>query len=597
MTTPLEARRELERRRQAREELARRKSGSSIMEPALAIASSMPASIAGGVAGMVGTALEDPQAGEEYWKKTAEDALTYEPPSPEGQAVMQTIGETFGPIAEWAGENIIRPVSNAVGDVVKTASGMMSPANVEDPRAGAVAAALTQGVPAAVLEYAGLKGVGTAARGAAKTAETVKEGVVNTADAARSAAALVDEFRSAKPRTTQQLIEQRMLGGGAPLSPTEATQWAKYEIENGRLVKSPNKKAAMKQGWNEQVVNMVSSASPATRRRMRTQIAKKKKALGDIVWGYDHGPREVVGEALKNRYVHLRAENKKAGAQLKPIVASMKNKYVDVSAATNAFKNELVEMKIKLDGLVPDFEGSVIDSQSLNHVQVAIRDVLTKLKKTNLNDGQELHHFKQYLDENLDFGARPDGALTGRTDNALKKLRHDINASLATRFEKYGEVNTKYKDTLDAKQGIEELAPKVDLTDSARADDALGTALRRTLSNAQSATVYKDIISKADRVSAQYGGKHPDSMVPQMLFSNHLDEMFGSGKQTSFAGQSAQGTIDTIKKGFWAGISKYGAADAAAEGVGMAAQKLMNVNQAAAFKTMEKLLGELEELQ
>jgi radical SAM superfamily enzyme YgiQ (UPF0313 family) len=120
--------------------------------------------------------------------------------------------------------------------------------------------------------------------------------------------------------------------------------------------------------------------------------------------------------------------------------------------------------------------------------------------------------------------------------------------------------------------------------DSANADKALGTAMRKLTSNYGTRANLIDALDLANQTATKYGMKIEDDVINQLIFVNELDRLFGAQAQTSLKGQVAEAMETGVD------IARGGGASRAFELLAEKAENLRGINKENAVKAMEELL-------
>lgn len=506
-------------------------------------ASIVSGAIAEPVAGIVGlAAAADPFAPEGAGAarvKQVKEALTYRPRTEIGQAEQAAVAEKLKPIGE-----AIKSFEESVGAGALEATG--SPA----------LAALAKTLPAATAEILTL--------GTATPAITT----------ARQVARVEPKF--AKQSATKQKIAELIEEGS-----TDKTV-AKFELEKSMLSGKPKvvkDKAAVesiKQGFDEGVVAAIKGSSDADKSKMLKMVDIMEKGKKNARFAMLNRSSDIAGDSLMNRFKTVTDANKKAGQQLDSVAKSLKGQKVDHSPAVNQFIDDLDSMGITLDkNNRPNFQGS--DIEGLDAPIKAVNQIINRMKSVKSNDAFEMHRLKRFIDENVTYGKAGEG-LKGQTQRVLKKLRSNVDSILDENFPAYDKVNTKYSETIGAIDAFQDVAGKKMNLTGVNSDKAVGTLLRRLMSNAQSRVRLLDAVNDIESTAKKYGGKFDDDLLSQIMFVDELDNVFGPVAKTSFQGQIRQ-AIPT------------GKTDAAMKAAQAVADKLRNVNEKAAFKAIKELLS------
>lgn len=363
---------------------------------------------------------------------------------------------------------------------------------------------------------------------------------------------------------------------------------AKYIVTGSGKVKADKAaKSAIKQGFDEGVVSAIKGATPEDRFKMTQMVNVLKKGKENALYSQKNRPSDIAGKSLLNRVNHIKKVNRDAGAKLDRVAKSLKGKQVDFSDPVNNFMSNLDDMGIKLDkNNDPVFIGS--DIEQLSGPQMAVKNIVNRLKsgkKGVVPDAYELHRLKKYIDENVTYGKMGEG-LKGKTERVLKQLRADVDNALDQNFKQYNKVNTTYADTVSAIDSLQNVAgKKMDLF-GPNANKAVGTLLRRMMSNAQSRINLVDAVDDIERIARKYKGKFKDDIATQMLFADELDTVFGPTARTSLAGETGK----AIRTGGEAALGQKTAAGLALEAGSAIGEKARGINQANAFKAINELL-------
>ncbi len=517
----------------------------------LNIATSIPATIAGGVAGTITSLIPGAEPGSgAAVARGVQERLTTEFEGGEklvqgfAQSVIDTIKENASPGVLKAGkftaetfksadQAILENFGPEVATVVKTLV-------IGLPEAGGLI--LSGGAVSPII--AGLK-------------SGVKSGVKKV-------------FTSQSP-AKQKIIEQIESGS------TDVST-ARFKIEEGKLVGDKAAKGAIKQGFDKGVVADIKQSTPQTKAKMQKMVSLMERGKANARFAVENRASDVAGDSLLNRFRVVRNANRKAGRELDGVAQSLKGQRVDASPAVNEFLSDLESMGISLDDrLRPIFKGS--DIEGLAAPEAAIKRIVSRMASSDAGvvpDAFELHRLKRFIDENVTFGKGGEG-LSGKTEIILKNLRRNLDQTLDANFPEYNRVNTAYSETIGVIDALQDVAGKKMNLTGKNADKAAGTLMRRLMSNAQSRVPLMDSIADIEAIARKHGGKFDDDLLSQVLFVDELDAVFKPVARTSFQGQIAQ-ALPTSK------------ADLIAKGAKKGLDVVTGVNEEAAFKAIKLLL-------
>jgi hypothetical protein len=376
-----------------------------------------------------------------------------------------------------------------------------------------------------------------------------------------------------------------------------------YKLDpQGRIREAPEHAKVAKQGFEKGFVTMVEAAPPATKAALRKMVEIVEDGQRNFERKATVRPADVAGAAVMDRVAVIRAANRAAGSQIDSVAKSLKGQRVDVQPAVGRMLENLQEMGVQYDPATgaANFKGS--DFEGLPGPQRVIKNMLDRLRNTDAPDAFDVHRMKRFIDEQVTYGKAQRG-LSGSAERVLKGLRADLDGILDQQFPAYNQVNQQYSETIDALDTLQSaIGSKIDLT-SPSAESALGTVMRRILSNAQSRVPIEDSLYKLDMVAKRIASPQGQELVPyrairdmpevkaidlddnlrvQMMFVDELEKRFGTAARTSLQGD--------LEKGI-----RYAAAGpraAAVDALAAGANKLRRVNEQAAVKALRDLLRE-----
>lgn len=520
-----------------------------------------------------------------------QEALTFQPRTEAGKVSLETIGGVLEPVGRG-----LKAAEEALGGGTLEATG--SPA--------LAAAAAT--IPTVALEAVGLIGAKIAARGTkfdfpeqAKIKDQIRDITDRGFDdpgTAKLVQQLIDKLpkQSAAKEQTKALIKSG--SGQKELAKLRVGEFGKLEAD--RLAKE-----AIRQGFDEAVIATAKAASKSTKRQLDRMVTILEKGKKDAKFAAKSRPSDVVGDALASRVNSVLTSNKRAGRQLDGVAKDLKGKRVDVSGPVDNFINDLSDIGIRFDPQTNrlDFEGS--DVEGLAGPQNIIKRVIKRMSATRAPDAFDVHRMKRFIDEHVTFGKSAEG-LSGKTEFIVKTLRRNLDQILDDAFPVYNKVNTQYADTIQSLDNFQKAIGKsIDLT-SDNVDKALGTVLRRLLSNTPTRISLTDAIDDIQNVAIKYSStgkelvkfkkadadriskiktakKFDDDILTQVLFVNELDRIFGAAAATSLQGDVQKAAARAASQGI------VGAAVTVAEA---GFKKARRVNEQNAIKSIKKLLGE-----
>jgi len=341
-------------------------------------------------------------------------------------------------------------------------------------------------------------------------------------------------------------------------------------------------KEVKKQGFDEDVTSMITKSNKNERRNYNKMVGVVEKGMKDAEFKAENRPVDIAGDALIKKYKFVQGENKNAGRQLGRVADKLEGKKVEVNNEFASFFERARDIGVKFDDdLKPDFEGSLIEFTP--PARKIINTLALKIKRNQTPDAKQAHELKQFIDEQVTY-LKTEKGLKGKAETIAKDLRRDLNESIKDISPEYAEANKRFADTITAVDALDSAIGKADLNAN-RANQALGTALRRVTSHAQSRTPIINAIELIEGTSNKYGGNFNDSIIRQLIFADEIDATFGGGARTSLRGEVKKAGIDTAVD-----LSQMSLPGAVAVGVKAGAKKLRGVNEKNQLKAIKNLL-------
>lgn len=353
---------------------------------------------------------------------------------------------------------------------------------------------------------------------------------------------------------------------------------------SGKAKADPLAGEAIKQGFDDAVIASVKAATPNDRLKMNQMIDILERGKKDARYAVNNRPSDVAGASLLERVNHIKTVNQTAGRQLDDVAKSLRGQVVDFDAPVQNFIARLDDMGVKLgDDLKPRFQGS--DIEGVKPAENAINMIVNRMSTGGAPDAYDLHRLKKYIDEQVTYGKQGEG-LAGKTERVLKQLRSELDDALDSQFPEYNRVNTEYSDTVRALDSLQDAAgKKLDLFGE-NADKAVGTVLRRLMSNTQGRVNLMDSIDEVEDIARRYGGKFDDDIGVQILFADELDSVFGPVARTAFQRSVGEG----VKYGVEAVTGQKSGIGMLAEAAGKLADRARGINEDNALKAIRDLM-------
>lgn len=312
---------------------------------------------------------------------------------------------------------------------------------------------------------------------------------------------------------------------------------------NTQVVRDPLQDKAIKVGFDEALMPLIRESSPTDRRNMLESLDIMEKAFKNKAYSMTARTTDVAGNSILQRYKLIKRVNEQAGNSIDGYARrNLKNKKVAFEEPVKNFLSSLNDMGVKINpDLSLDFRGSTIEGLAGSERLLSL--IVKRMKSPRKNmSAYEVHQFKRFLDEQLDFGKKPntaDGALSTNVENQIKTLRREMDQVLDNNFSEYKKFNDTYAESISAMQNFQKAIGNINLT-SDNALSAVGTKLRGLDSNAQYRIPLMDSVQELQRLGVKYGGNFDDNVANQVAFTLELDKIFGTRAEASFKGQIAQ---------------------------------------------------------
>lgn len=399
--------------------------------------------------------------------------------------------------------------------------------------------------------------------GSAKVVEPIKvaTAAISEAPPIKAATDAISDALPSKAKDAAKLPLYRRSGDIAA---------AGFKLDDyGRVIPDKLQKNAIKAGIDPGAVSMLSAANKHTRSRVKDMIEVINKGKENLEYRSFNTPQTVVGEALEQRLSIILKANKEAAGKLDEVAEGLKNQSVDISSAMDRFVERLAKERINVgsNGKL-DFTGSSIEGKKLRKAQSVIGDVYERLRYTAdpSENALRVHDAKKFIDEQVSYGKSQAG-LSGRMENIIKELRHNLDSILDKNFHEYDSVNTMYAETRSEIDKLQALAGSaVDLT-GPNVESALGTLSRKALSNYSTGTATQNIFDTLDKVASRYStpltGSPQDNLKQLVVMEAELRKMFpNAAKPNTFQGEigaevmrgteavvTGEGTLNPLKMG------------------------------------------------
>ena len=465
------------------------------------MATSIPATIAGGVVGLA-SLPEGSEVADQRIKATQE-ALTFQPRTPKGKGALEPV--------QKLGEKIESGKKFLGRDTTKALEG--TPLESISP----FLATISHTLPDATLSLLGLKTIGKPTPQQAAQTQAIKQ--------------IKQPFSKAMTKS-DKAIAQLILDKSDDISTSNVKLSAenlKSKIIDGlpRIMKDKAGINAIKQGISEKATAIIKSSTPLEKANYKAMTGVVDRALKSGTAEALERVGDVVGNTLKRRVVEAVKLNRRAGKNIDPIAkTNLAGKTVETASISDNFNSSLNKLKVNMTDGKMNFKGSNIETDIPSAVSA---QKILKLTKQRLNaagnDAFKLHELKQFIDQQVKFGKTKAGA-AGAAEDTLKNLRKEINNVLRQKSKEYAAVNDKFSTTKKALDDFQQAAgTKLDLLGEF-AEQGLGNKMRTLTNNSQGRSILLKAMSDLEDVLIKNGFKPKDRIVPQAVIANEMESLF-----------------------------------------------------------------------
>ena len=581
-------------------------------EPARAIASSVGNTVAGGLLGVKESF--DPRTSPGAGARAVQESrnASFQPQTIEGQkgmaaagGMIETIANQFKvPVAVAAGiadavfmGSSPQEATETFEDVARKGLGKTLGDNTLDATGSPLLATGAQILPEALVEIAGSKGATGAInrlRPPPRTYSFIDErtGLPTKAfDKALEAKGLsADNVGDAgdlkflpdntTPKQAVDLILKKKMRDGDK----DDALWPYQLDKKGQVEPDLLAQDAVRQGFEGADLQSIKAANPQTKAKMQNMIAVTRRRMVDST--IVERPTTVVGDSVMARFDYISRSASEAAVELKKIAdTKLMGKSINLDDIESDFLSEMDRLYISVDrSSIPpklDFSGSDISKDLTS--QKAIQDVVDLLSYDSSPNAFRAHRIKRQLDALVDYRKKDSGGLTDAGKNVIKAMRRSLNNSIRDVDADYARVNDTLSESLGAMEDLDKAVGASINLNAPQAASALGTNLRRLLSNGQTRGNLDNAVSEIDAVARNLGGNFGDDVNSLMHFANTLENRFGIVAKNSFGGQVAAGAKQA-SRGF-EGL-KEAAIDKAAE----ALERSRGINDNSAINTLHALV-------
>lgn len=572
-------------------------------EAALTMGTGAASSIAGGLAGLVASPFVGTDKSADIVRGMQQD-FTYQPRTESGQAILGGVSKPFESMERGqrylgdqtlnaTGSPALATAAYAAPDVISTLLGLKSIRKIQ----GDIKLKNPDGTPTRELMDA-LNEVGI-------IYDSLDPNVKNQIPAVIPRD-VIGGGKSAKQSTSQEVLAGELGAKGRQRG------LAPYQLSNGKVTQDTLANEAIRQGFDEGIVQMIKTTTPDTRKNMATMLNYMEKAVGDR--SLNIRPTDVVGTSVAKRLEFIADKATQARNELNVIAKNnLAGKQIDVQPIVDKYYSSLddlgVTTVVKEGQIKPtlDFNGSIIQADPTS--QRMLRQ-LTELMASGKPDALRFHNLKRQLDALIDYQKSSKSGIPEAGRRVLKGIRATLNDGLRKLDPDYARVNDTMSRALGLFDQVDSAtASKINVADTLSDPRAMGQELRKLFSNYQSRVSLDNALREIDFVVDEFSKpttkdivpyspeaaagrtvpKFTDTVYDMAQFANELDRQFGAVARTSL-----QGTMESAVGKAVGGAATQGASATMAQMAADAAKRkindLRNINPYEGYRSMEDLL-------
>lgn len=298
------------------------------------------------------------------------------------------------------------------------------------------------------------------------------------------------------------------------------------------------KSMAKEQGFDDIDIDFIQSMKPTDRKKAQKMITLAQEA--SVNKRAIERPIDIVGDSMVDRVKFIRNKNSIAGKAVDTTAKALKGQKVDSTPIRDRALALLEDAGVTAnpDG-TPNWSKSIFNKTP--DLKNKIMKSLSDLPAGEI-DAYDLHNFKKSIDEVVNYGVKGEG-LKGKSASILKAIRTSADEVLDSNFDSYNKANTDYKVTRDILDITDDLFGKK----AGVVKERGGQLLRSVFSNNTQRPRVLSLIEQLDKISKKYGGKFDDNLLDQAIFTEILEDVYGTQATTSLQGQTARAIKGTQK--------------------------------------------------
>ena len=310
--------------------------------------------------------------------------------------------------------------------------------------------------------------------------------------------------------------------------------------------KPPVVQAAVRTGIDPTVVDFVNGASKTDKGAFRTMFEIAKNKATNL--RQTEQPKEVVGKAILTRAKAAIGGLNKATERIRDSVKAMAPDPIDITDQFDEFSNLLAQRGLEVS---PE-TGKLLNTGEVPEGDMKIYQTMYDLIKPDeegvvTRTPQKLDAFRRRIFNELDLAKKRQEAFSSTVDQDAESFRSILMKPLENLNKEYKLASQDYATTIKPVQDFLNLMGyKGPLERISTKDLRAGEIAMRMLGNAADRPL--SVIQALEEAAVKNGFKKTDNIFDQVLFSDMLENLFGTSQTRSLRGEVGRAGMDVANE-------------------------------------------------
>lgn len=307
---------------------------------------------------------------------------------------------------------------------------------------------------------------------------------------------------------------------------------------------------ALRTGVDAQVVDFIQTAQGADKSAFKKMYDLAQAKKGNMRLQVQ--PKEIVGQTVLDRVTHLVDANKKAGEGISKAVQAMNKKPLDITKEYGEITKLLQSNGVGIKNGKVYAVGRVADSD-LPYYQKMLDYVRPDKGGKVVKTAQYIDERRGLLFDELQLAKSRQQPYTEKVDIVAEQYRSILMRPLEAANPAYKEQNKLFAETIVPLQKfIKLIGYKGRLQDINTKSLRTAEVAQRLLGNAADRPT--EVLTAIENAALNTGYRPQTSVFDQILFSDLLENYFGTTQTRSLRGQVSRAGVDTAGEAVGAGV-------------------------------------------